>query len=90
MTSSREIVDYLGAGLLAERPTPPPVDATALAVYLAVDTGDIAAWFVDHWATIANLGGGGPTPTTGGFLLEDGSGVLLLEDGTSLLLLESA
>jgi len=92
--SSDVIIEYLGSGLAADRPAVPSVPVNALALYLSTDTGDLAAWYVDHWATIINFNDDTPipptpTPTvTNGFLLEDGSGLFLLEDGSGFLVQE--
>lgn len=61
MTASTLIVDYIGRGVFASRPTTPNIPAGATAVYVATDTGAIYAWNGSAWLTV----GGGATTLDG-------------------------
>lgn len=54
MTFSAVLTDYLGVGLAANRPATPAIAPTALALYLATDTGVLSAWNngTSTWITV--------------------------------------
>jgi hypothetical protein len=52
--SSNQIVDYLGKGPLASRPSAPPVADNALAVWLDSDTGLLSVWNGSTWVDPIN------------------------------------
>lgn len=58
MTTATLIVQYLGAGLAANRPATPAVDTGALAIYLATDTGVQSLYYSGAWH---NLSANDPT-----------------------------
>jgi len=51
MTSTL-VTDYLGRGVLADRPDPPPVAAEALAIYFATDVPSISRWDGAAWVPL--------------------------------------
>lgn len=48
--ASRSISEYLGTGILADRPTTPDVVAGTSALYYATDTNQLFAWTGSAWA----------------------------------------
>lgn len=57
------IVQYLGAGLAANRPVTPAVSAGALAWYLATDTGVLSSYYSGAWHTLSTGIDAGTPPT---------------------------
>lgn len=57
------IKDYIGAGLIANRPTTPSVVTPASATYYATDTSTLYVWdnIANAWDTVTGGGGGGGT-----------------------------
>src|SRR6478609_3037554 len=49
------IIDYLGRGTLADRPTPPPVSTDCLAIYFATDVHTIAKWNGIAWEDMVGV-----------------------------------
>lgn len=54
MASSR-VPDYLGRGLLANRPVSPNIGTTQCAIYVATDTDTIDAWDGSAWVLLARF-----------------------------------
>jgi hypothetical protein len=49
MTASTLVTDYMGSGVLANRPTTPPITAGATAFYYATDTRAMYQWNGSAW-----------------------------------------
>jgi hypothetical protein len=54
--SSNLISEYLGRGLVGDRPNPPDVPAGVLATYFATDTGVFSVWTGSAWQNIIPSG----------------------------------
>ncbi len=66
MAASSLIIDYLGRGLLAARPTSPNISASGTAIYWAEDTNQVFCWTGSSWRdmTTGAQGPQGPTEWT--------------------------
>lgn len=61
--SSTLIVQYLGQGLAANRPTTPAIDANAIGFYAATDTGALSSYYNGAWHTFGTGTGAGTPPS---------------------------
>lgn len=86
--ASGRLIDYLGEGLLADRPTTPDLHTGTLGLYFATDTTTLYAWDGTTWNTITSGGGGGSGDVTGPVSSANNS--LVLFDGTSGKIIKDA
>lgn len=82
--ASGRLVDYLGSGIIADRPATPSLTTGAVGLWFATDTSVLSAWDGSVWADVSAGGGGAlddlsDVDTTG---LADGD-VLTYDSGTS-------
>jgi hypothetical protein len=54
MANSTLIIDYIGYGTAASRPTTPPVASGVLALYFATDTLVMSGWTGASWVTLTS------------------------------------
>lgn len=57
--ASGRLIDYLGVGVIADRPTTPDLHPDTLGLWYATDTGTLSAWGGAVWEDVAGAGGTG-------------------------------
>lgn len=87
------LVDYLGSGIIADRPVSLTLFADSVGLWFATDTGILSAWDGSTWSNIGGSGSGdvvGPASSTDEALARfDGTTGLLLQD-SGVLVTDSA
>jgi hypothetical protein len=76
MAASTIIIDYLGEGAHADRPTTPNIPVGGTAIFAESDTGDTFAWVGGAWEMIAGSSLAGISQLTGDVTAGPGGGSL--------------
>lgn len=53
------LIDYLGSGVIGDRPTTPTLFTGSLGLWYATDTNTLSAWDGSAWDDVGGCGGGG-------------------------------
>ena len=86
--ASGRLIDYLGVGVIADRPATPDLHPDTLGLWYATDTDTLSAWDGTAWEDVVGGGGGtgdvvGPASATADALvLFDGTTGKLVKNGT--------
>lgn len=65
MTTSTNLVDYIGQGTAAARPATPSLNPDTFGLYRATDTGQVSLWNGSAWIENILVGGGSSSTLTG-------------------------
>lgn len=67
------LIDYLGSGVIGDRPTTPTLFTGSLGLWYATDTDTLSAWDGSAWEDVGGGGGGVPAGGTAGQVLRKAS-----------------
>ena len=87
--ASGRLIDYLGVGVIADRPATPDLHTDTLGLWYATDTDTLSAWDGTAWEDVVGGGGGGTgdvvgpaSATADALVLFDGTTGKLVKNGT--------